>query len=144
MEFADKDIRWVQRFSNYRKAFAQLKKFIEKGDLSDLEEQGLIKAFEYTFELAWNTMKDYIEYQGNGNNITGSRDTFRQAFKAGLITNGQSWMDMLASRNLTSHSYNEETANEIVDSITSTYYYLFSDFEEKMESLRSGLQSRIF
>ncbi len=140
MESANKDIRWVQRFANYRKAFAQLKKFIEKGKLSDLEEQGLIKAFEYTFELAWNTMKDYIEYQGNGNNITGSRDTLRQSFKAGLITNGQSWMDMLASRNLTSHSYNEETANEIVDSITSTYYYLFSDFEEKMESLRSGLQ----
>jgi nucleotidyltransferase substrate binding protein (TIGR01987 family) len=144
MESVDKNIRWVQRFSNYRKAFAQMKKFIDKGDLSDLEEQGLIKAFEYTFELAWNTMKDYIEYQGNGNNITGSRDTFRQAFKAGLITNGQSWMDMLASRNLTSHSYNEETANEIVDSISSTYFYLFSDFEEKMESLRAGLQSRIF
>ncbi len=144
MESADKDIRWEQRFSNYTKAFAQLKKFIEKGDLSDLEEQGLIKAFEYTFELAWNTMKDYIEYQGNASNITGSRDTFRQAYKAGLITKGQSWMDMLASRNLTSHSYNEETANEIVNSISSTYYYLFSDFEEKMESLRTGLQSRIF
>jgi hypothetical protein len=57
------DIRWEQRFSNFRKALSQLTRFIEKGDLSELEQQGLIKAFEYTFELAWNTMKDYLEYQ---------------------------------------------------------------------------------
>jgi len=56
----DKDIRWEQRFSNYRKALAQLQKFVDKGELSDLEKQGLIKAFEYTFELAWNTLKDFL------------------------------------------------------------------------------------
>ena len=58
------DIRWQQRFSNYKKALAQLSQFIVKGNLSRLEEQGLIKAFEYTFELAWNVIKDYYEYQG--------------------------------------------------------------------------------
>jgi nucleotidyltransferase substrate binding protein (TIGR01987 family) len=144
MESADQDIRWEQRFSNYRKAFAQLKKFIDKGDLSDLEEQGLIKAFEYTYELAWNTMKDYLKYQGSENNITGSRDAFREAFKAGLISNGELWMDMLQSRNKTSHSYNEETADEIVEYIFSTYYELFVEFEATMENLRSGPQSSLF
>jgi nucleotidyltransferase substrate binding protein (TIGR01987 family) len=141
MGSADKDIRWEQRFSNYRKAFAQLKKFIDKGDLSDLEEQGLIKAFEYTYELAWNTMKDYLEYQGGTSLITGSRDTFREAFKAALISDGQLWMDMLESRNKTSHSYNAETADEIVKSILEIYYDLFIEFEAKMENLRSGSQS---
>jgi hypothetical protein len=60
----NEDTRWIQRFSNYRKALGQLRKFVSKGELSDLEEQGLIKAFEYTYELAWNTLKDYLEYQG--------------------------------------------------------------------------------
>ena len=144
MGSAEKDILWEQRFSNYRKAFSQLKKFIDKGDLSDLEEQGLIKVFEYTYELAWNTMKDYLEYQGSANNITGSRDSFREAFKAGLITEGELWMDMLESRNKTSHSYNAETADEIVKYIFSTYYDLFIKFGTKMESFRSGSQSFLF
>ena len=59
-----KDIRWMQRLANFQKAFSQLKKFIDKGVLSELEEQGLIKAFEYTFELAWTTLKDFMENQG--------------------------------------------------------------------------------
>lgn len=140
MDSVENDIRWEQRFSNYRKALSHLKKFIDKGELSDLEKQGLIKAFEYTYELAWKTMKDYIEYQVSDSNITGSRDTFREAFKAGLITNGNQWMDMLESRNQTSHSYNEETAEEIVDNILSAYYDLFLGFEETMEGIRSGSQ----
>jgi nucleotidyltransferase substrate binding protein (TIGR01987 family) len=138
------DIRWEQRFSNYRKALSQLRKFFDKDKLSDLEEQGLIKAFEYTYELAWNTMKDFLEYQGSANNITGSRDTFREAFKAGLIFDGHSWMEMVESRNRTSHSYNEEVANEIVKNISSNYYYLFLDFEQKMERLRSGSNQKLF
>jgi nucleotidyltransferase substrate binding protein (TIGR01987 family) len=137
------DIRWEQRFSNFRKALSQLKKFIQKGELSDLEEQGLIKAFEYTYELAWNTLKDYLEYQGN-TNITGARDTFREAFQAGLISDGEAWMDMLASRNKTSHTYNEDTAKEIAGSIFQTYYKLYVDLEAKMESLQLGSQSEIF
>lgn len=138
------DIRWLQRFSNYRKALSRLRQFIEKGDLSDLEEQGLIKAFEYTYELAWNTMKDYLEYQGSVLTITGSRDTFREAFKVGLISEGQSWMDMLESRNKTAHSYNEEIADEIAATIFSTYYNLFCHFEIRMEEIRTGSQSQLF
>ena len=70
----EKDIRWKQRFSNYQKALFQLDKFIEKGDLNELEEQGLVQAFEYTYELAWNVMKDYFTYEQADENITGSRD----------------------------------------------------------------------
>lgn len=139
----EKDVRWVQRFSNYCKALNQLEKFILKGDLSELEEQGLIKAFEYTYELGWNTLKDYLEYQGIAN-IVGSRDVIREAFKADLITDGEGWMQMLQSRNLTSHSYNEDTADEIVAAILDNYFDAFKALEIKLESLKSGNQEDLF
>ena len=115
----EKDIRWEQRFSNYRKALAQLEKAIklnEEGTLSELEEQGLIQSFEFTYELGWNTMKDYLEYHGS-TNISGSRDTIKEAFKVGVITDGEGWMDMIESRIKTSHTYNEEIANQIAKAI---------------------------
>lgn len=123
-----KDIRWQQRFSNYKKAFAQLKRFIDKGDLSELEKQGLVKAFEYTYELSWNTLKDFLEYQGKSG-LIGSRDVFREAFKENIIVDGEEWMDMLKSRNLTIHTYNEETADEITDKVFNSYFQLFCDLE---------------
>lgn len=135
MSDSNYDIRWLQRFSNYKKALAQLKKFIIKGNLSDLEKQGLIKAFEYTYELAWNTLKDYLEYQGK-TDIVGSRDTFREAFKTGLISNGEQWMDMLSSRNKTSHIYHEEIAEAIAEAIYKTYFHLFVELETKMNNLQ--------
>jgi len=128
------DIRWTQRFGNYQRAFAQLQKFIDKGDLSDLEKQGLIKAFEYTYELAWNTMKDFLTYKGQ-TDIYGSRDAIRKSFNLGLIQNGDGWMDMLQSRNKTSHTYNEETAEEISTAIITSYYPLFQELKEKLNSL---------
>ncbi|MBC7399275.1 MAG: nucleotidyltransferase substrate binding protein [Mucilaginibacter sp.] len=136
------DIRWLQRFANYRKALGQLEKFIVKGELSELEEQGLIKAFEYTYELAWNTMKDYLDYQGILD-VAGSRDTIREAFKISLISDGEEWMNMLVSRNLTSHSYNEETADEIASAVVNTYFALFKALEVKLESLRSGNRGKL-
>jgi nucleotidyltransferase substrate binding protein (TIGR01987 family) len=140
---ASEDIRWLQRFSNYKKALSQLEKFIVKGDLSELEEQGLIKAFEYTYELAWNTLKDYLQYQGI-TNITGSRDVIREAFKADLITKGEEWMQMLQSRNLTAHSYNEDIADEIVASVLNSYFDEFKALESQLENLRSGNQNDLF
>lgn len=131
----NQDIRWKQRFSNYQKAFSQLEKFIEKGDLNELEEQGLIQAFEYTYELAWNVMKDYFTYEQAEENITGSRDAIRLAFKRGLILDGENWMDMIVSRVKSSHTYNVDTANEIVTKILNVYFDLFEAFNEKMESL---------
>lgn len=115
------DIRWVQRLNNFSKALIQLTKFIEKGELNELEKQGLIQAFEYTFELAWNTIKDYFEAQGE-TGILGSRDAVRLAFKRGLIEDGETWMDMITSRTLTSHTYNEDTAEMIAGKTQSLYF----------------------
>jgi hypothetical protein len=81
------DVRWIQRFAHFNKAFSQLTKFIEKKDLNELEKQGLIKAFAYTYELAWNTIKDYFEAQRE-TSIHGSRDAFRLAYQRSLIENG--------------------------------------------------------
>jgi nucleotidyltransferase substrate binding protein (TIGR01987 family) len=131
-----KDIRWEQRFTNYLKALTQLQKFIDKGGLSDLEKQGLIKAFEYTYELAWNTIKDFLEYSGQ-TDVYGSRDAFRKAFELGLVEDGEGWMDMLKSRNATSHTYNEETAEEICNAVVGTYYNLFQQLRTKLGGLHS-------
>ena len=131
----NKDIRWQQRFANYEKALAQLQKFVDKGELSKLEEQGLVKAFEYTYELAWNTLKDFLEYQGQSD-LYGSRDTIRKGFAAELIEDGEGWMDMLASRNKTSHTYNEETADEICRAVLNRYHPLFLLLRDKLARLR--------
>lgn len=130
----EQDIRWQQRFSNFKKALSQLKKFIEKGELSELEEQGLIKAFEYTYELAWNTMKDFLLFKGQ-TEIYGSRDAVRKAFQLDLIEDGEAWMDMLKKRNLTTHTYNRDTAEEVVNAVVQSYYPLFLAFESKMNTM---------
>jgi len=132
----DKDIRWEQRFANYQKALNQLQKFINKGELSELEEQGLVKAFEYTYDLAWTTLKDFLEYRGQ-TDIYGSRDAIRKAFQLDLIDDGESWMDMLKSRNKTSHTYNKETAEEICQAVKDVYYSLFQKLETRLDGLQS-------
>ena len=130
-----KDIRWIQRFNHFKKALNQLTKFIEKGKLNELEQQGVIQSFEYTYELAWNTLKDYFEHQGE-TGIHGSRDAFRLAFKRGLIEDGETWMDMIESRALTTHTYNEDIAKAIANNIFNRYFSEFQTLRTKMESLR--------
>lgn len=135
---SEQDIRWQQRFDNFLKAFSLLEKAVllhQESGLSELEEQGLIQRFEFTHELAWNVLKDYFEYQGN-TSITGSRDATREAFNKGLIDDGEGWMEMIKSRNQSSHTYNEDTAKEIVQNISEWYYGLFVAFKEKMTSLQ--------
>ena len=134
MEKTNEDVRWQQRFANFRKALSQLRKFVDKGELSELEEQGVIQAFEYTYELAWLVLKDFLEYQGN-TDIYGSRDAIRLAFQSGLIEDGEAWMDAYVSRTKTLHTYNEETAREIVEKILNRYFSLFTALEKKMNSL---------
>jgi len=128
----NKDIRWQQRFSNYKKALAQLQKFIDKGKLNELEEQGLIKSFEYTYELAWNTIKDFYEGQGE-TGIQGSRDAFRLAIGRGLVQNGDNWMKMIEGRIRTSHTYDEEVANEIASDIFDIYHPLFIQLQTTLD-----------
>lgn len=103
-------------------------------DFSEIEKQGMIKAFEYTHELAWNVMKDYFYDQGNSD-ITGSKDAIRESFHKGLILEGDLWMETIRSRNLSSHTYNEKIADEIYMKILQSYESLFLAFHEKMKSL---------
>ncbi|XKH01373.1 nucleotidyltransferase substrate binding protein [Marinobacter nauticus] len=130
----EQDVRWLQRFSNFRKALNQLDSAVqlsEERELSDLEKQGLIQAFEYTYELSWNTIRDYFRWQGN-TGITGSRDAIREAFANGLVEDGDGWMRMLKDRNRTSHTYNEETAQEILKNILQLYHPLFGALQTRM------------
>lgn len=132
------DVRWHQRLANFEKAFARLAAAVELASqraLSDLEKQGLIQAFEFTHELAWNVMKDYFAWQGTVD-ITGSRDATRESFSRGLVSDGEGWMEMISSRNQTSHTYNEDVANEIAARITARYAPLFGAFLSRMRELR--------
>ncbi len=135
---SNQDIRWIQRSNNFNKAFSQLKEAVElaqQRQLSKLEAQGLIQGFEYTHELAWNTLKDFLEARGVGN-LYGSRDTTRAAFRTGVIENGETWMEMIQSRNLTTHTYNEAAAAQIVEEILNTYFAEFQALQIKLESLK--------
>ena len=131
------DIRWIQRFKNYNKALTKLGEAValdNERTLSELEKQGLIQAFEYTHELAWKVMQDFFVFQGN-TELRGSRDATRQAFSTNLITDGDHWMEMIKNRNLTSHTYNEETSKEIYNNIINDFYPLFVTFQQKMEGI---------
>jgi nucleotidyltransferase substrate binding protein (TIGR01987 family) len=132
------DIRWVQRFDNFKRAFARLADaaaLAKQRKLSELEEQGLIKAFEFTHELAWNTLKDFLESRGAATKLYGSKDATREAFAAGLIEHGDVWMKMIEHRNETSHTYNEEIAAAIVEAILVRYVPEFEEFQHNLLEL---------
>jgi nucleotidyltransferase substrate binding protein (TIGR01987 family) len=132
------DTRWIQRFNHFSKAFLQLKEavdLVKQRPLTRLEEQGLIQSFEYTHELAWNTFKDFLESR-EVRNLFGSKDTTREAFKTGLIENGEAWMDMIKSRNLTSHTYDEATASKIASAIINMYFGEFETLRAKMDKMK--------
>ncbi|MCD4831720.1 MAG: nucleotidyltransferase substrate binding protein [Anaerohalosphaeraceae bacterium] len=134
----DKDIQWLQRFSNYGKAFEQLEDAVnlaKQRELSELERQGLIQGFEYTYELAWNTIKDFYENQGEMG-IQDSRDAIRMAFKRGLISDGDSWMAMIKSRTLASHTYDEKSVKAVVDDIINCYYDEFMKLKKTLGQLK--------
>jgi nucleotidyltransferase substrate binding protein (TIGR01987 family) len=108
----------------------QLTEFIEKGELNKFEVQGLIQCFEYTFELAWKTMKDYLEQEGY--EVKSSRSAIQTAFQIQLITDGHTWIDALNKRNLMAHTYNEDVANEAELLITEKYYPVIKELLSKL------------
>lgn len=123
---------------NFQRALEQLSEGVALAKLrvlSRLEQQGLIKAFEFSHELAWNVMKDYAFYQGNAD-IAGSRDATREALKMGLITDGEAWMEMIKIRNLTSHTYNQALAQEIATKIAERYQPALLDFSARMAQFK--------
>lgn len=131
------DIRWKQRFENYQKALQTLTEAValsEQRPLSKLEQQGLIQGFEFTHELAWNVLKDYLEEQGF-TGIVGSKNATRLAFNNELITDGETWMDMIKARNLTSHTYNIELAESITRDIIKQFYAAFCVMDKQFSKL---------
>ena len=132
----NRNIHWQQTFSRYLKTIALLERFVQKAEqLNAMEQLGMIKSFEYTYELGWNTIKDFYEDQGE-NNIQGSRDAIQLAFKRGLIRQGDIWMEMLKDRNRTAHTYNEKTAEEIAGNILSRYFSVFTELKRELEMMR--------
>ena len=134
------DIRWHQRFLSLKKAFNQLERFIAREELNEIEEQGLIKAFEYTYELSWKTLQDLLKEKGY-NDILGPKPVIEQSFQDGYIINGKEWLKMHNSRNLTTHSYDKETADEIVLQIRENYFGLFKELQIKLEEELTGKQN---
>lgn len=135
----NQDTRWIQRLDSFSRALAQLDRAAalagERG-LSELEQQGLIQAFEFTHELAWKTMKDFLEERGAAVEVFGSKDATREAFRLGLIGDGETWMAMIASRNKSSHTYDRATADELAHDILGLYVREFRGFERRMAGLR--------
>jgi nucleotidyltransferase substrate binding protein (TIGR01987 family) len=116
-----KEIRWRQRFQNFDKAFKQLKNGLERLDsLDNLAKEGLIQRFEYTLELAWKTLKDYLEANEVITNFP--KEVIRQSYKTELIKDGDIWMEMLQNRNLLAHTYDEEVFNISIDKISRIYF----------------------
>ena len=131
------NIRWIQRYNNYKKALKQLEEAVEltkERKLSNLEKQGLVQVYEFTQELSWKVLKDFMQSRGT-EDLYGSKDVVREAFKIGLIENGDVWMEMIKSRNLTSHTYDEATIEEIINLIIGKYYYEFNKLNQKMDKL---------
>jgi nucleotidyltransferase substrate binding protein (TIGR01987 family) len=131
------DVRWKQRFHSFRKAFGRLRAaaaIAAERELSDLEQQGLIQAFEFTHELAWKVLKDFLESRGVSQ-IYGSKDATRAGFAHGLIKDGDDWIAMIESRNQTSHSYDENIANSIAQAVLSLYLPQFEQFEQEFARL---------
>jgi nucleotidyltransferase substrate binding protein (TIGR01987 family) len=140
------DIRWEQRFSNYKKALAKLGEVVETrtvDELSELEAEGLIQRFEYTYELAWLTLQDLFRAKGY-TGVAGPNAVLKQAFLVGVITDEEGWRSLKDSRQLTSHTYDEETAERVVGDIFLTYFGLLKQLETDLEEERSGSQLSIF
>ena len=131
----NQDIRWKQRFENFSNAFRQLKlarNLKKERDFTELELQGVIQAFEITQELSWKVLKDFLEEQGVSD-LFGSKNVVREAFNVGLISNGEIWLDMIKTRNLTSHIYDESEILKLLDVILESYIDVFLQFEENMK-----------
>lgn len=128
------DIRWKQRFNNFEKSLKLLNNAVQRKDLSDLEKAGVIQIYEFTFELAWKTVKDYLEDKGIS--VKFPRDTIKEGFKYEILDNGDLWMDMLEKRNLMSHPYDEEKAEIAYRLIVNDY---FSALEQLYNKLKEDL-----
>ncbi len=124
----DPDIRWKQRFDQFEKAFSLLKSAIAIEQPTVIERAGLIQFFEMAFELGWKLLKDY--QQAEGFVISSPRDAIKQAFQSQIIQAGHHWINALEDRNLTTHTYNEQTAATVEQKIRQEYYPLLLQLQQ--------------
>jgi nucleotidyltransferase substrate binding protein (TIGR01987 family) len=132
-----RDTRWEQRLENFEKAARLLAEAVEDraiDTLNDLEQEGVVQRFEYTFELAWKTVKDYMEHQGLQLDEQSPRAVIKAAFAAGILSDGQGWIDMLTHRNLMSHTYDRARFEEAVQAIAGRY---LANIKEALDYLRA-------
>ncbi|MDI6603784.1 MAG: nucleotidyltransferase substrate binding protein [Thermoanaerobacteraceae bacterium] len=125
-----KNIRWRQRFVNFEQSYKLLNKYINQPIRTELERAGIIQFYEIAFELSWKLMKDYLEAQGL--DVKSPRETIKQAYQMGLIENGHIWIDALADRNLTVHTYDEKLAEKMVKDIVQVYFPELRKLYEKL------------
>ncbi|HOQ38609.1 MAG TPA: nucleotidyltransferase substrate binding protein [Acetivibrio sp.] len=125
-----KDVRWKQRFINFEKSYRLLEKYINTPIESELERAGIIQLFEILFELSWKLMKDYLEAQELI--VKSPREAIKQAFQIGLIEDGHIWIDGLADRNLTVHTYDEKLAEKMINDIVNVYFPVLKKLYNKL------------
>jgi nucleotidyltransferase substrate binding protein (TIGR01987 family) len=130
----NKDIRWKQRFQNFQRAFLLLKEALEKdiSDYNQLEKEGLIQRFEYTFELAWKTLKDKLENDGIILSKISPKVVVKTAYEAKYLNNAELWLKMIGDRNLMSHTYDFSKFEEIILTIKNQYLLLLNDFYSEL------------
>lgn len=122
------DILWIQRFKNFQKTVQLVEKALNKETLSELERAGLIQFYEVAFELAWKTLKDFLQHQGYSN-LLGPKDIVKKAFQNEIIQDGETWLKALDDRNLTVHTYHESIAIKVEVAIKDHYFDLLKDLE---------------
>lgn len=123
----------IESYNAFRKAYLKLTEFIEKDDKSEMSKAAIIHAYEYTFELWWKTVQRYLEYVESVQDY-GPNATIKNAFQYNLIQDGQMWMDMLKDRNLTSHTYKEDIADDIYERIITTHIHVLKEFAENFDN----------
>jgi len=131
-----KDIRWQQRFANFEKALHHLEVALQIKNPDMVQKAGIIQFFEMSYELAWNTIKDYMEEQGF-TEVNSPRTAIKKAFETGLIVNGHDWMNLLLDRNLTAHTYDEAKATEVERLIHHKYFPLLKELFESLSIIKN-------
>jgi nucleotidyltransferase substrate binding protein (TIGR01987 family) len=119
----DPDVRWKQRFQSFERAFSLLREALDRGPaaLNQLEREGTIQRFEFCLELAWKTAKDYLEYSGVVIQPSTPRQVVKEAYAAGMLSDGQVWVDMLDHRNLLSHTYDAAVFDDAIQALVARY-----------------------
>lgn len=130
----EEEIRWCYRFQNFSRAFGRLQDALKEGAeaLNELEQEGVIQRFEYTFELAWNTLKDRLEHDGVVLSAVTPRAVIRRAFQAKLISRGEQWIDMLGDRNRMSHTYDNATFDTIIKAIEERHLERLNELQTRL------------